>query len=75
MRAGRAAAHPRGALDPPRHRRDDGTCTTSEYEAFVAAGAADDPDADASADAPLLLIYTAAFDGPAERRDAAVAVR
>ena len=26
-------------------------------------GSADDPDADASADAPLLLVYTAAFDG------------
>jgi long-chain acyl-CoA synthetase len=34
-----------------------------EYDAFVASGAVDDPDADASDDAPLLLIYTAAFDG------------
>jgi acyl-CoA synthetase (AMP-forming)/AMP-acid ligase II len=34
-----------------------------EYEAFVASGSPEDPDADAPADAPLLLVYTAAFDG------------
>ena len=37
---------------------DDGS-----YEELVAHGAAGDPDADGDADAPLLLIYTAAFDG------------
>jgi long-chain acyl-CoA synthetase len=54
-RAGRAAAtHDTRWL---RHDRD------SEYEPFVASGAADDPDADGSDDTPLLLIYTAAFEG------------
>ncbi len=33
------------------------------YEAFVAAGSPDDPEADGSADDPLLLVYTAAFSG------------
>jgi acyl-CoA synthetase (AMP-forming)/AMP-acid ligase II len=33
------------------------------YEAFVAAGADDDPEADGSADDSLLLVYTAAFSG------------
>jgi long-chain acyl-CoA synthetase len=36
---------------------------TGEYEAFVARGADDDPQRDGSHDEPVLLIYTAAFDG------------
>ena len=53
----------RAGRDRAQHRaqwlwHDDG-----EYEAFVAASAAGDPEADASSDDPLLLIYTAAFDG------------
>lgn len=34
-----------------------------EYEAWVAGAPADDPAADGSSDDPLLLIYTAAFEG------------
>ena len=34
-----------------------------EYEEFVAAGSPVDPEEDGPADAPLLLVYTAAFDG------------
>jgi long-chain acyl-CoA synthetase len=45
-----------------RHDGGDGP-DGSEYEAFVRDGAPDDPDADEPADAPLLLVYTAAFDG------------
>jgi acyl-CoA synthetase (AMP-forming)/AMP-acid ligase II len=60
-RATRAiATHPTRWL---RHDSDGGTQLAGEYEDFVAAAPADDPDADASADAPLLLVYTAAFDG------------
>ncbi len=36
---------------------------TGEYEAFVAAGGTDDPERDGTPDDPVLLIYTAAFDG------------
>ncbi|MGQ0823702.1 MAG: AMP-binding protein [Actinomycetota bacterium] len=34
-----------------------------EYEDFVASAPTNDPDGDGAADEPLLLIYTAAFDG------------
>jgi len=54
VRAGRE----RASHDARWVRHDDG-----EYEAFVASGPADDPDGDGSDADPLLLIYTAAFDG------------
>jgi long-chain acyl-CoA synthetase len=56
VRAGRAAAS-----HDTQWIQHDGN--PSEYEAFVATGAPDDPAADAPDDAPLLLVYTAAFDG------------
>ncbi|GLZ11178.1 long-chain acyl-CoA synthetase [Actinomadura sp. NBRC 104425] len=41
----------------------DGPGGEDEYEAWAAAGAPIDPDAEASADSPVLALYTAAFDG------------
>jgi long-chain acyl-CoA synthetase len=55
VRAGRAAA-----THDARWIRHDGD---SEYEPFVARGAPVDLDCDGPDDSPLLLIYTAAFDG------------
>ena len=53
-------------LTPPRGRwiRHDATDTDPEgYEAFLASGAADDPDVDVDPGAPALVVYTAAFSG------------
>ncbi len=59
VRSGRArAAHPALWI-----RHDTDGAGFGEYEEFVAAGSPVDPDADAPGDAPLLLVYTAAFDG------------
>ncbi|MET1001762.1 MAG: AMP-binding protein [Acidimicrobiia bacterium] len=57
VRAGRDRAQHRAA----RWLWHDGP--DNEYETFVANGGTDDPNADAGSDDPLLLIYTAAFDG------------
>ncbi len=35
----------------------------TEYEEFVAAGSAEDPDTDVDPESPVLALYTAAFDG------------
>ncbi len=59
VRAGRA----RAGHDAVWIRHDTEDAGPAEYEEFVAAGSPEDPDADAPADAPLLLVYTAAFDG------------
>jgi long-chain acyl-CoA synthetase len=59
IRAGRARSAAAGAAHWICHD-DDGD---DGYESFAAAGAAGDPDADGSDDDPLLLVYTAAFDG------------
>ena len=70
VRAARDAAPPTA---PPLTRAGSATTPTTDadgYEWFLATGADDDAEWDVPADAPLLAMYTAAFDGTAERRAA-----
>ena len=60
VRAGRASRRARRALDPPRQRRAPGSGSTRNSSPPAARPI---PTRTRPADAPLLLVYTAAFDG------------